>query len=101
MKNKKNKVYISGQITGKEEEAKREFKNIELELLSDGYDVINPFDLNHNHNKTWLEYMRVDIIALMGCDYICMIDGWEKSRGAIIEKELAEKLGIKVLLSGY
>lgn len=46
--------------------------------------------------KPWEFYMRESIKKLMDCDRILMLPGWENSRGACIEKELAETLGMPI-----
>jgi len=39
--------------------------------------------------------MKEDLKALLDCDGIYMLRGWEQSKGAKIEYELAMNLGIK------
>ncbi len=34
---------------------------------------------------------------MLDCDALYMLDGWENSKGAIIEFELAKSLGIGIL----
>jgi len=40
------------------------------------------------------EYMIADITALFYCDAIFMLNGWEESKGARIEKFIAKEVGI-------
>lgn len=92
------KVYISGRITGLDyKEAVASFENAEKQLKEAGYEPVNPMKLSHTHDLSWEEYMKVDIKALLDCDLIFMIDGWENSSGAKIERDLAMKLSIKEL----
>lgn len=92
------KIYISGKITGLEEnEAYELFAKAEKELQSKGFEVVNPMTIEHNHDKSWLNYMKTDIKALMECDAIYMIHNWETSKGAKIERQLAIDLGMKVI----
>ena len=42
-------------------------------------------------------FLKEDIKALLQCDTIYMIPGWESSRGATFEREVAEKCGIKIV----
>ena len=90
-------IYISGPITGIEATAPQLFKEAEDFLKAKGYEVVNPMTINHDHDKSWVSYMKTDIIALMGCDGIFMLDNWEESKGACIEYYLAIKLGYKVI----
>ena len=90
------KVYISGAITGIK--LYREIFNATEEILKDkGYDVINPCELNHNHDLSYEAYMKEDLKALLDCDSIYMIPGWEKSQGANFELQVAVISGIKRL----
>lgn len=91
------KIYISGKITGIENEAAELFAKAEKELQEKGFEVVNPMTLNHNHDKSWLNYMKTDIKALMDCNGIYMLSNWETSRGAKIERQLAIDLGMKVI----
>ncbi len=91
------RVYISGKITGIENEAPFLFETAEKHLFSQGFRPINPLKLNHNHDKSWHNYMKEDIKALCDCDIIYMLNNWAESKGAIIEKEIANHLGMKVV----
>lgn len=77
------KVYISGAITGTDDYIER-FATMEEHLISQGHTVINPAKVNANlpTDTTWEEYMRMSILMLSMCDTICMLKGWDKSRGA-------------------
>lgn len=91
-------IYLSGPISGRSsEEAKVHFSNAEdlvrCSTLTYSY-ISNPTNLPEGW--TWNAYMRAGIRELLICDAIVMLDGWEKSRGAEIEKDLAEKLGLKI-----
>ncbi len=83
------KVYISGPMTGVKDYNRQAFKAAEEKIKAMGYEVVNPCKLDHSGNGKWEEYMRTDIKALMDCDAIYMLKGWEDSNGAIIELKLA------------
>ncbi len=95
-KGEKGKAYISGKITGIENEAPALFAAAEKELNERGYNVVNPLTLNHAHDKSWHSYMKEDIKALCDCDMIHMLANWTDSKGAIIEHTIAMYLGLKV-----
>ena len=92
------KIYISGKITGIEEEAKNLFKNAEEILTSQGFIVFNPMELvPYNPSYEWSDYMKDDIKILTECDAIYMLDNWTESKGAKIERQLAIDLGLNVI----
>lgn len=91
------KIYISGKITGIENEAPKLFKDAENHLQSIGYYPINPMELNHNHDKTWHSYMKEGVKALCECEKIYMLKNYKESKGALIELEIANHLGIEVM----
>ena len=94
----KKKVYISGKITGLIfEDALENFAKAEQQLIEKGYEVVNPMTLNHDHDKSWESYMKVDLIAMLDCTHIYMLDGWGDSRGAHIEYYLACKLEFQII----
>jgi hypothetical protein len=94
------KVYISGPITGIPNNNAEAFEEAELDFTIRGFDVINPLKINVDNiekNLGWKEYMIADIIELLRCDYINMLPNWTKSKGALLEKAIADGLGIKEL----
>lgn len=96
---KKPKVYISGPVTGRDmTECKVDFNSAELWLTGLGYDVVNPLAYDVIENGSWEDYMKRDLKLLLDCEYIYMLDGWEKSKGARMEIYIATELGIKILL---
>lgn len=94
---KPRKFYISGMITGIETSAPELFAAAELKLKEMGYIPINPMTLPHLHDKTWLNFMREDLKALCECDGVYMLSNYKFSKGALIELELAEKLGLNIV----
>lgn len=45
---------------------------------------------------SWEYYMRRSLKLLLNCDHILMLPGWEESRGARLEKELADVLKMPI-----
>ena len=95
--NMMKRVYISGQISGRDiAERKEAFKAVERELAEMGLHPVNPFENGLPDEASWEEQMRKDLTDLMQCDYIYMMRGWEMSRGATLEHLAATMVGIKV-----
>lgn len=94
----KKKVYISGAIAHHDlTERKEAFRVVEEALRSCGYEAINPFNNGVPDAAHWREHMRADIRLLVDCDMICMMKGWELSKGAKLELDVASSCGIEVL----
>lgn len=91
------KIYISGKISGIEADAENIFRQAAIHLTSKGFNVVNPMTIKHDHDLSWLNYMKTDIIALMECDSIYMLSNWTDSNGAEIERRLAKNLGMEII----
>lgn len=90
-------VYISGPISKrKEEEARPHFKQVQT--LIEGGDgdrfAYNPMDFKER--DCWEDYMRDGIAALVDSDAIVMLNGWQDSRGACLERTIAFELNIPI-----
>lgn len=94
----KEKVYISGPISGLPiDKAKENFSRAEKRLLSMGYEVINPFNNGLDDTASWEDHMRVDIALMMQADTLCLLEGYEHSRGCMIEFGLATDLKYNIM----
>ena len=72
------------------------FNEAEAVLKANGYKVENPAKCSLPAGSEWKAYMKADIKALMSCDAIVMLPGWEKSKGAMIEYGIACDLGYEI-----
>ena len=93
----KIKVYISGKITGIESEAAELFAKAERSLQANGHDTVNPMTINHDHDKSWLSYMKAGIKEMLECSHVFMLSNWTDSKGAIFEHLIALNLGLKII----
>jgi hypothetical protein len=94
----KEKIYISGPITGCHlEDVYRRFSAWRDKLNADGYEAVIPTENGLPPTATWEEHMQRDIQLLQGCDAIFMLDGWEKSRGCRIEFNIAVEAKIPII----
>jgi hypothetical protein len=93
-----NKVYIAGPMSGYEEFNFPAFNRME-ELLREGYGykhVINPAKLHPTTDLPWVEFLKQDLLELITCDAVFLLEGWEKSRGATLEAFVAYILGLRL-----
>jgi hypothetical protein len=93
------KVYISGQITELDlEQAKYKFNWAESWLKVRGYIPVNPMNVSpYVEGKEWKEYMKECVAALFDCDAIYMLSNWRESKGARIEKAIAEEMKMTIM----
>jgi hypothetical protein len=105
-------IYISGPITGIKNNNRDTFYGMEtlienyMNRIKDvaPYEIINPIRIacEVNNEKRfdqfppkWEDYMRACIKELCRATAIIFLPGSEKSKGAKLEKMIAEKLGIR------
>lgn len=96
------RIYISGPISGIDRAVYlANFAKRESELRAQGYDTLNPTRLLHSR-CLWIYKLMgyrltllYDLWHLFYCDGISMLEGWQQSRGARLEKATAEIFNIK------
>lgn len=92
------KIYISGQISGLPiERVEINFTVAHIRMEEEGYEVFNPLLNGIPADSTWEEHMKADIKMLMQCDAIYLLNNWEDSKGARIERDIAVALGYLVI----
>ena len=92
------RLYISGPMSGHPELNFPAFFAAETKLRSFGFDVINPASIQPlDPAKSWRDYMREDIRALIDCEGVATLLGWGVSKGARLEVEIARMLGMTIL----
>jgi hypothetical protein len=92
------KCYIAGKVTGLPEAIYRaRFRKAEIAVTILGYEPVNPVELPHDHDKTWESYMKEALAVMLQCIAVYAMAGWEDSRGASIEVQLARELNIPVI----
>ena len=94
---KRKKVYISLPISGYDLQERKEYATLtEIKLRGRGYDVFNPLGDQFVEGRTTHEYMKRDLQALLDCDAIIFLRGWNRSAGCKCELDVATAIGIDV-----
>lgn len=88
------RIYLSGPMTGIPDFNYPLFNRAAAEFRARGYHIENPAE--NPPCDSWGSYMRAAVRQLTTCDRVLMLPGWQESRGAQIERELALDLGIPV-----
>lgn len=90
-------IYISGRITGNPHYM-QDFERAEKCLFEAEQVPVNPCKVcPFDKNKTWFDYIREDVKALVDCDAVYMLKGWRHSKGARLEHYIAKKLGLTII----
>jgi hypothetical protein len=101
------RVYLAGPMTGHDNFNAAAFTAAAEYARSCGWEPVNPHHINPSHdgpcpagptyrghsNPCWL---RADLAALLTCDAILMLPGWEQSTGARTEHTVAETCGLPI-----
>lgn len=90
------RIYISGPMTGRPDLNFPAFNAEAARLRALGHEVLNPAEINSEHSKSWHACLRADVAALVTCDLVALLPGWEQSEGAQLEQHLAHRLGLEV-----
>lgn len=104
---KRKRIYISIPISGHDiEEVKAKARVVRVRLLYDVFglkkgchrpDIITPFDVCPETDKSYSYYMGKDIEALLECDAIYLCEGWQNSKGCMAEFEVARIYGKEIM----
>lgn len=103
-------IYIAGKMSGKLDWGQSEFAAAETELIKQGFQVVNPFNLHEPPTKSyedevaaggwdakWATYLKKDIPVLLTCDELRVTGpDWVDSRGARLEVAVATALFLPV-----
>lgn len=96
------KLYISGPITGIEDNNRRAFALAQHRLMISGYEVLNPHTLGpqsgYQDGLRWSDYLKTDLEAILveKVDGVATLPGWYKSPGAMLETEMCLKLDLPI-----
>lgn len=77
------KAYIAGPMTGYENFNREAFFEAAKKLEELGWEPVHTADLPGG--LAYEEYLEKSLRAIAGCDAICLLHGWEYSKGALME----------------
>ena len=98
------KLYLAGPMRGYLSHNFPAFIEGAKTLRALGHEVWSPaeeelrkgFDPETDDADAFLEYMLQDLPELLKCDGIVMLGGWERSKGARLERHVAFEVGLLV-----
>jgi hypothetical protein len=93
-------VYIAGPMTGLPEFNFPAFAAVAKKLRALGCYVVSPHELSIQADRSlalpYEFYLRNSLKALLRCDEVVLLPGWERSKGACLEREIAQALKMTV-----
>ena len=94
-------LYIAGPMTGLPESNYPAFLDAGDTLVDRGYSVNNPANIDVDEYPwttppPWDWYMRRALELLVDSDAVCLLSGWQDSKGARLEAHVAESLGMRM-----
>lgn len=90
------RIYLSGPMTGIPDYNIPAFTEAAERLRRAGFEVVNPAENGLPHDAEWHRHMRVDIANMMTCEGLVTLPGWQASRGAKLECDIAVRLDMPV-----
>lgn len=89
-------LYLSGPMTGLPEYNYPEFFRVATLLESMGYKVINPANTGVQDGWIWRDYLKKDLVDLLqnNVTSIILLEGWDNSKGAKLEIQVGNAVGI-------
>lgn len=98
---KKVRIYLAGPMRGYTDLNFPAFDSAKKKWELWGYEVISPADLDRKEGCTDNRgYVKRDVAAILTCDSIYLLKGWEDSIGASAEYFLARWIGLNILIEG-
>lgn len=88
------RIYIAGPMTGLPGFNYPAFNAEAARLRALGWYVENPAE--NPEQDCWENYLRLGIAQLVTCNVIALLPGWTRSRGALLEVDIAQQVGIVV-----
>ncbi|MCL1933564.1 MAG: DUF4406 domain-containing protein [Candidatus Azobacteroides sp.] len=94
----KERIYISGAVSGLAvEEVTAKFNEAEKYLTRRGFRVVSPLKTGIPYSIPCEIHIAINILLLIGCDAVYLLHDWKYSKGATLEKNIAEFTGKKII----
>ncbi len=93
------RIYLSGPMSGLPDLNFPAFNAEAARLRALGFEVVNPAELNPEPDTGWHECMRNDLKALLDCDTLALLPGWQHSSGAHLEMHVAHRVGMDIVFA--
>jgi hypothetical protein len=91
------RAYVAGPMTGLPDFNYPAFHAAAAQLRALGAATINPAENPVPPCGSWRGYMKLAVAQVAQCDVLVLLQGWESSKGARVEFQLACGLGMLVL----
>jgi hypothetical protein len=92
------RVYLSGPMTGLPALNFPAFHAEASRLRALEYEVVNPAEISVV-GTSWNDCLHNDLSALLTCDAVALLPGWEKSSGAHLEMYVAHRVGMDIVIA--
>jgi nucleoside 2-deoxyribosyltransferase len=89
------RVYVAGPMSGMPAFNFPTFEGAAKVLRGYGFDVVSPAEINVGVTD-WEACMRADLAQLVTCDAIALLPRFEQSEGAMLELNVARKVGLEI-----
>ena len=89
-----DRIYLAGPMSGIADFNYPAFNQAAEQLRAKGFVVENPAENPQPACNSWPGYMRLALRQMLTCDMVVFLPGWQQSRGADLESEVAKRLAI-------
>lgn len=79
------------------EAVREKFARAEQQVAAFGHTPVNPLNNGQPSEASWARQMTASIGMLFECDAIYLLHDWKESRGARIERNIADEMGFEII----